>query len=885
MEFAKNFDNEASASQNDDIEPEGKDTLLTCFIPGYDTFDNYIQDAFDAMRTGIKAANNLPVGDNFNYYACFPSFNDARHKDIERMLATMQSIIKIAGGSTNIQTRNMDEKFDLLLETNDYMLDQANILMDEESGILRNPQVELVVSQMPKPVVNGTWNIKTNHTDQGLDGSEKVRLLGGKNIQRPQLMFKDKIDNSPKPWMPRIKEKPNSLKPLVLYVEEGEHGEVFNHPYEFELDKFETPEYQLKKRVPVKYKSLDDTKFTFIDKPSDIKILLEDLKNHKEIAVDLEHHSYRTFQGITCLMQISTVNTDYLIDTLTLRSELYQLNEIFTKPSILKVFHGADMDILWLQRDLSLYVVNMFDTHQAAKQLNLPYLSLAYLLNKYCNITSNKHFQLADWRIRPLPLELMKYAREDTHYLLYIKDVLKNELIDAANGKSNILKAVYDQSTDICKRTYVKPIWTEESCMNVYRKSQKSFNNKQMYALLELHRWRDLTAREEDDSIGYVLPNHMLLNIAETLPREMQGILACCNPIPPLVRQNLLKIHKIVLKAREQPLVKSIPEQDIRQRPTQQNHVVDTGASLYIPHDVPSGTEARADLPCLLNKNITSDSLEAKTMKHTVTIFDTPVISQDEEIKSNEEKDKKKAIFISPFMRYKCVIPMIVDQEARDREIQQKKEKQEKGEESSTVKIADSYINEAEINESKNRVYQHFKQVSQLKNTEEVTSSKKKKKKSKHLVLNQMHDRKRKRESDIGNEYREKNDDNDFSIPTPCLDNETMHMSKKAKRRAKQEAIQKQKMQENFVGKIQSDNNSETVKTMRARKRGDKKTNEKLLKEQGMLPSEKFDYKSIDFSSFQGGSTQSSANQTQFQQSQQKKKERHRKWKKQKLNI
>lgn len=54
----------------------------------------------------------------------------------------------------------------------------------------------------------------------------------------------------------------------------------------------------------------------------------------------------------------------------------------------------------------------------------------------------------------------------------------------------------------------------------------------------------------------------------------------------------------------------------------------------------------------------------------------------------------------------------------------------------------------------------------------------------------------------------------------------------------------------------------------RARKKGDRKANEKLLKEQGMLPSEKFDYKSVDFSSFQGGSMQSSANQIQFQQPQ-----------------
>lgn len=501
--------------------------------------------------------------------------------------------------------------------------------MDEESGILRNPQVELVVSQMPKPLINGSWN-RADRTNESSDSSEKIRLLGGKNIQRPQLMFKDKIDNSSKPWMPRIKEKPNSLKPLALYVEEGEHGEIFNHPYEFELDKFDIPECQLKKSVPVQYKSFESTEFKLIEKPSDIKILLEDLKNQKEIAVDLEHHSYRTFQGITCLMQISTVNTDYLIDTLALRSELYQLNEIFTKPTILKIFHGADMDILWLQRDLSLYVVNMFDTHQAAKQLNLPYLSLAYLLNKYCGINPNKHFQLADWRIRPLPEELMKYAREDTHYLLHIKDMLKNELIKTANGKSNILKAVYDRCTDLCKRTYVKPIWTEENCMNMYRKSQKSFNNKQMYALIELHKWRDIIAREEDDSIGYVLPNHMLLNIAETLPREMQGILACCNPIPPLVRQNVLKLHKIVLKAREQSLVMFVPEQDIRQRPTQQNHVIDSGASLYTPHDIPSDTEARADLPCLLDKNdlLQQSNTNQQTVKHTVTIFDTAITSE-----------------------------------------------------------------------------------------------------------------------------------------------------------------------------------------------------------------------------------------------------------------
>lgn len=65
--------------------------------------------------------------------------------------------------------------------------------------------------------------------------------------------------------------------------------------------------------------------------------MLEDLRKYKEIAIDLEHHSYRTFLGITCLMQISTGDTDYIIDTLALRDKLWILNEVFTKPTILKV--------------------------------------------------------------------------------------------------------------------------------------------------------------------------------------------------------------------------------------------------------------------------------------------------------------------------------------------------------------------------------------------------------------------------------------------------------------------------------------------------------------------------------------------------------------------
>lgn len=52
----------------------------------------------------------------------------------------------------------------------------------------------------------------------------------------------------------------------------------------------------------------------------------------------------------------------------------------------------------------------------------------------------------------------------------------------------------------------------------------------------------------------YVLPNHMLLQIAEMLPREMQGILACCNPVPSLVRKNLSHLHQLISVSRHLPI-------------------------------------------------------------------------------------------------------------------------------------------------------------------------------------------------------------------------------------------------------------------------------------------------------------------------------------------
>ena len=67
---------------------------------------------------------------------------------------------------------------------------------------------------------------------------------------------------------------------------------------------------------------LDETQLTYVDSQLALQALARELSTAREIAVDLEAHSYRSFQGFCCLMQLSTRDADYLIDVLALRQSI-----------------------------------------------------------------------------------------------------------------------------------------------------------------------------------------------------------------------------------------------------------------------------------------------------------------------------------------------------------------------------------------------------------------------------------------------------------------------------------------------------------------------------------------------------------------------------------
>lgn len=506
------------------------------------------------MTNVVKAANAFPLKD-FPYFNTYPLFSKLMGQKKNQLLSFMTCLGKNHNKKYNFVDGSDDhDRFDRLVDFNDFLLDRVGHSLDDVEGLKKKNEA-LVLATLQKPVGRLSTGTSSTATNGEPSIVKKYQLLASKIVERPQVSFPDKIDNSDGPFIPILKDKPNCLKPLSILPEQDAIGNVvYPNPYEFEIEMFEPLDVQLSEREPIPAKCLDETPLIMVDSIEKFKKMMTDMKSVKEIAVDLEHHSYRTFQGFTCLIQISTRNTDYIIDALKLRGHLETLNEIFTNPSIVKVLHGAESDIIWLQRDFGVYIVNLFDTFFASKTLGLARHSLAHLLKSFCNLEVNKEFQLADWRIRPLDDEMIKYARQDTHYLLYLYDVLSNELLKRGNESRNLLRSVYTKSSLLCLSTYRKPAMEKDAHLSILRKSGILLNARQLFALEQLYRWRDKLAREEDESYGYILPNHMMLQLAQSLPREIQGILACCNPVPPLVKQHLNELNLMILKAREQPL-------------------------------------------------------------------------------------------------------------------------------------------------------------------------------------------------------------------------------------------------------------------------------------------------------------------------------------------
>ena len=144
-----------------------------------------------------------------------------------------------------------------------------------------------------------------------------------------------------------------------------------DHPYQIEIEGWTPNSFHATAKPPIFPLELQDTPLLVVDSEDTLDLFMEHVTSRSctELAVDVEHHSEHSYLGHTCILQVSTRAYDFILDWLALGLKLERLNVVLTNPKVLKVFHGSNSDILWLQRDCGLYVVGLFDTYFAAKQL------------------------------------------------------------------------------------------------------------------------------------------------------------------------------------------------------------------------------------------------------------------------------------------------------------------------------------------------------------------------------------------------------------------------------------------------------------------------------------------------------------------------------------
>lgn len=129
---------------------------------------------------------------------------------------------------------------------------------------------------------------------------------------------------------------------------------------------------------------------------------------------------------------------------------------------------------------------------------------------------------------RPLSDEMLKYARADTHFLLYVYDNLRNALLDRAVSRSaspgsradsptapdTFVREVLSRSAETALRTYSLESYDAEGGTgpNGWDTLARRWNKPalgidgapgvQREVFRALHVWRDRVAREEDESTG-----------------------------------------------------------------------------------------------------------------------------------------------------------------------------------------------------------------------------------------------------------------------------------------------------------------------------------------------------------------------------------------------
>ena len=154
---------------------------------------------------------------------------------------------------------------------------------------------------------------------------------------------------------------------------------------------------------------------------------------------------------------------------------------------------------------------------------------------------------------------MFNYARSDTHFLLYIYDILRNELL--ANSRpfepdGDLIDVVLRKSKEEALQRYEKPLYDAQGgtgasgWYNLLSYTPALLSREQFAVFRAVHQWRDNLARREDESLNTIMPKHVIYSISREMPLDMAALLGCSQPISTFVRSRIGDLLAVVKRAK-----------------------------------------------------------------------------------------------------------------------------------------------------------------------------------------------------------------------------------------------------------------------------------------------------------------------------------------------
>jgi ribonuclease D len=254
---------------------------------------------------------------------------------------------------------------------------------------------------------------------------------------------------------------------------------------------------------------------TLIQAPEELHHILPELQRQPRMAVDTESNSLYAYRERVCLIQVSIPGADYLIDPLAL-SDLAPLGPIFESPHIEKVFHASEYDLLCMKRDFGFTLNNLFDTRVACRTLGCKQTGLGDLLQEAFGVTLDKRYQRANWGKRPLPTDLLDYARFDTYYLLPLRDRLEAALEQAGRIQECSEATLHQAHIALNHQDQPQGFWGISHA--------RQLGPTETAILRELYFLRDKHAARLDRPVFKVMDDKTLVEIARQRPTTQAAL-------------------------------------------------------------------------------------------------------------------------------------------------------------------------------------------------------------------------------------------------------------------------------------------------------------------------------------------------------------------------